>query len=86
MQIADLINGGFEIFGGIAMAGNVLKLYRDKKTRGVNWSTQIFFTSWGLWNLVYYPSLGQWVSLAGAASLVISNAFYVTLMWIYRKN
>jgi hypothetical protein len=75
-----------EIFGGIAMAGNVLKVYRDKKTRGVNWNTQIFFTSWGIWNLAYYPSLGQWASFAGAVSLVISNAFYVTLMWRYRKN
>jgi len=86
MQIADLINGGFEIFGGAAMALNVLKLYKDKKTRGVNWSTQVFFTSWGFWNLYYYPSLGQWVSFLGGLSLVIANAFYIALMWRYRKN
>ncbi len=86
MQIADLINGSFEIFGGIAMAGNVLRLHKDKQTRGVNGLVQAFFTSWGLWNLYYYPQLGQWVSFAGGLTLVIANAFYIALMWRYRKN
>jgi hypothetical protein len=86
MQIADLINGGFEIFGGFAMARNVRALYRAKRFEGVDMQASAFFTSWGLWNLWYYPNLGQWVSFVGGLTLVIANAFYIALMWRYRNN
>ncbi len=86
MQIADLINGGFELFGGYAMARNVLALYRSKYFSGVDMGASVFFTSWGIWNLYYYPSLGQWGSFAGGAVLVVANAIYIALMWRYRNN
>ena len=86
MRIPDLINGSFEAFGGIAMLGNVFKLLKDKQARGVHYGATAFFTTWGIWNLYYYPSLHQIFSFAGGLLLVITNGIYVTLLIKYRKN
>jgi hypothetical protein len=76
----DLINGLFELAGAIALGANVLKLLRDRQVRGVHWASTVFFTSWGFWNLIYYPTLGQWFSLAGGACIVIVNMIWLLLV------
>lgn len=86
MQFPDLINGLFEFFGSIAMWYNVLAIYRDKKFSGVRMGPYIFFTSWGIWNLYYYPHLNQWISFAAGCSIGWANVAYVCLMIKYRKN
>lgn len=75
----DHINGLFEAGGAIMLARNCLQLYRDKMVRGVHWAATAFFASWGLWNLYYYPSLGQWWSFTGGCALVSFNVF-----WLYQ--
>lgn len=86
MTTPDIINGVFEVVGGFAMFGNVRRLYKDKQTRGVYGPVQAFFTSWGFWNLYYYPNLNQWMSFLGGSVLVVANFSYIVLMWRYRKN
>ena len=64
MNWADAINAAFE--GGMVfvLGRSVLQLYRDKRVAGLHWSLVAFTTTWGAWNLYYYPSLGQWWSFA----------------------
>lgn len=38
-----------------------------------------FFSAWGIWNLVYYPTLGQWASFIGGVLLVAGNVAWVVL-------
>lgn len=83
MDWFDLINGGFEIVAGFAQMLHIKSLYQHKLVRGVHWFPIAFFTSWGLWNLVYYPSLGQWISFWGGVLLVSVNAWRLGLMWYY---
>jgi len=64
-MIPDLINGLFEFAGAFALALNVRQLWRDKEVKGVHPIPTAFFAAWGLWNLFYYPHLGQYWSLAG---------------------
>lgn len=65
---------------------NVVALYRAKQVRGVNvWAT-VFFTAWGVWNLYYYPSLGQWWSFAGGVAIVVVNAVWVAMAWTYSRR
>lgn len=79
----DLINGLFELFGGLLLAINVVRLRKDKSIKGVSWLPVAFFTAWGLWNLHYYPSLNQWFSFAGGLLVVFMNGFWLALLVHY---
>ena len=79
----DFLNGLFEFCGAIALTMNVVKLLKDKMVRGVHWASTIFFTSWSLWNLIYYPSLHQWFSFAGGCAIVLANLTWLALILRY---
>lgn len=79
MQWADLVNGSFELLGAILTWRNAAQLHRDREIRGVYWPTSAFFSAWGLWNLAYYPLLGQWFSFAGGVLLVSGNLAWVAM-------
>jgi hypothetical protein len=82
----DTINGLFEFAGGFMLLRNALQLYRDKQVKGVHWMPTLFFTSWGVWNLYYYPSLDQWFSFAGGVFLVLTNALWLGQIFYYGKR
>lgn len=86
MNTPDLINGAFELAGGILCFANVKRLYRDKVVQGIYWPVQAFFFTWGVWNLFYYPSLHQWFSFLGGLLLVIGNGSWVLLAIRYRNH
>lgn len=74
----NLVNGAFELAGACALAMNVRQLLRDQELKGVHWGPTVFFTAWGLWNLLYYPHLGQWASFCGGLAIVAVN-----LVWLW---
>lgn len=80
----DIINGLFELSGGILCWLNVHRLVKDKQVKGVNWGVQAFFALWGWWNLYYYPSLNQWVSFIGGIVLVLGNTAWTILAIKYK--
>lgn len=86
MQIPDLINGLFEAVGGITGFLNCWQLYKDKEVKGVVWQLTVFFSAWGLWNLYYYPLLGQWLSFWGGCLIVLSNTVWVCQVIWYLKH
>ena len=73
----DLFNGIFELLGAPFIFLSIIKLYKEKKVHGVSSMHVLFFTSWGFWNLFYYPHLDQWASFFGGVALVIVN-----LVWL----
>jgi len=83
-MINDLINGSFELSAGIFCLINVFKLIKDKEIRGISWIPTMFFTAWGVWNLYYYPSLGQMFSFYGGMSVVTVNAIWLILVYYYK--
>ena len=85
-MVPDLINGLFEISGGFFILMNVRQMWRDKMVRGVHWGPTLFFTSWGLWNLYYYPHLDQWISFAGGMFIVAVNAVWLAMMIYYWRR
>lgn len=86
MTLWDLANGCFEATGGIMILMNCRALYRDKCFRGVSLLPTLFFTSWGIFNLGYYPHLGQWLSFTGGLTIAIANLIWLSLALRYRKN
>jgi hypothetical protein len=84
-QWPDVVNGAFEFGGGALNFLNVYRIWKDKQVRGVSIIPSILFTSWGFWNLYYYPHLDQWWSFTGGAVIVLANFLWVALAWRYRN-
>jgi hypothetical protein len=79
--VSDIINGLFELVGAFMTWRNYVQLRRDGEVRGVYWPVTAFFAAWGLWNLYYYPSLGQWFSFAAGVLLVGWNIAWAIKAW-----
>lgn len=79
----DLVNGLFEFAGAIFILNNIRLLFKQREVKGVSVLSTLYFTSWGLWNLYYYPSLNQPWSFWGAVALAGTNAAWVGMMVYY---
>jgi hypothetical protein len=87
MQIADLINGlFFEMCAGWFVFNHARAVLRDKEVAGLSVVSVIFFASWGIWNLYYYPSLGQMWSFWGGIAVVSANVYWVYLLLKYARK
>ena len=82
----DLVNGSFEALGSLFILISILKLYKDKEVAGVSWIHVAFFSLWGVWNLFYYPHLGQVLSFIGGCLIVISNSVYTGMLVYYGRK
>jgi hypothetical protein len=83
-SINDIINGvGFEFVGGLFLWTNVRRLYKDKKVSGVNIGPTAFYFLWGTWNLYYYESLHQYVSMLGGTVIAAGNFAWVLMALYY---
>jgi fatty acid desaturase len=81
----DHINAAFEGLGAVFTWRNALQLHRDRQVRGVYWPITAFFAAWGVWNLYFYPAIGQWWSFGAGAFLVIGNLAWVALAVKWRR-
>lgn len=86
MAWPDIVNGVFESAGGFFIALSIRKLHHDKLVRGVSWPHVAFFSSWGYWNLYFYPNLDQWFSFGGGAFLVASNTAWLLQIAYYLRR
>lgn len=86
MNISDLFNGLFEATGAAMVGMNVRQIVKDKQLKGVHWGPTVFFTSWGLFNLYFYPANKLWFSFAGGVGIVAINATWLYLVWKYRHD
>jgi len=81
----DLINSAFEALASIAILNHCLTVLRHKEAKGVSALSTAFFTIWGLWNVIYYPALGQMFSFYAGCAVCLVNSWYVYLIWKFRK-
>lgn len=86
MSIHDFINGSYEALAGIFVFNHCRVVLKDKSVRGVSILSTMFFATWGIWNLYYYPHLNQWASFFGGLSVVTANFTWITLMLKYRSK
>ncbi len=83
MAWQDILNGSFELFGGIFILLSVIKLHREKKVRGVSFIHVGYFALWGYWNIYYYPYLNQWLSFLGGLAVTGINTFWLGQLIYY---
>lgn len=81
----DGINGLFELFGCAAVGLSIRRLYADRQVHGVSILMIAFFTTWGFWNLFFYPSVHATLSTIGAAATCAANSWYLVLLWKFRR-
>ncbi len=82
----DYINAIFMFTGAFFTWKNTSILYRDKEIKGIYLPTTVFFSMWGLWNLIYFPILHQWFSFIGGIFLVSGNITWIILALKYQKK
>jgi uncharacterized membrane protein YfcA len=85
MQIPDLINGLYESLGAFFILNHIRALWKSKQAHGISLLSVVFFTTWGFWNLFYYPHLNQWWSFAGGVAIVLMNLGWIGLIWWLRR-
>lgn len=86
MAWPDWINGAFELLAGVAVLHHCWILHRTKRFEGMSVPSTVFFWLWGVWNLFFYPHLGQWISFVGGVSIMAANLLWAVLMFKYRNN
>ncbi len=85
MVIPDVVNGLFEIGMGVFGFLSVLAIRKHKTIKGVHWGPTAIAGLWGLWNLYYYPYLGQWFSLIASLGIVLINSTWLGHAWHYHR-
>lgn len=82
----DLVNGAFELGGGLFVLNHCRVLFADKKVAGVSVLTTLIFTCWGIWNIYYYQQLSQFLSVLAAGVMLVANIVYVSMLMYYTRN
>jgi uncharacterized membrane protein YfcA len=83
MSWQDFVNGSYETLGGLFVLLSILKLYKEKKVRGIHVLNVLFFATWGYWNLYYYRHLNQWISLIGGIGVTFTNTIWFSQIIYY---
>lgn len=81
----DLVNGLFELLAALFVLNHCRVLMRDRAVAGVSVVSVAFFTTLGLWNLLYYPSLGQSFSFICGLFVAAANALYIGMLVYFRR-
>lgn len=81
----DLLNALFEVAGAAFLLTDCRALYRDKQLRGLYWPGRVFWASWGLWNVIYYTAIGQWLSFYAGLLVLAANTLWCALAWRYSR-
>lgn len=79
----DLVNASFEVAAVAFTVLNIRRALSDRSVRGVDPRAACFFTLWGVWNLFYYPHLGQALSFVAGVALVSVNSVYLGLLVLF---
>ena len=79
----DIVNAFFEGAGSVFTWLSVWRVYTDKGYAGIYLPAIVFFFSWGLWNLYFYPSVDAMWSFYGGISICVANLAWVGSMLYY---
>lgn len=73
----DEINALFQLGCAYYAWSNALALYRSGSISGINPHSTVFFTIFGVWNMVFFSSIGAPLSFWAGVMTVLGNAAWV---------
>jgi len=86
MAPPDLINGTLEFVCSIMLWLDVRAVWRARGAAGVSIGARVFFWFWSVWNLWWYPHLGQYISAAGAVAVMLPQTLWLFLLVSFHKR
>jgi membrane protein YdbS with pleckstrin-like domain len=81
----DFINAAFEALASVFVLNHARMLWKSRQGFSVSILSTIFFAIWGMWNVWYYPHLGQWFSFWAGIAVMISNFIWIFVIWHVRR-
>lgn len=79
----DKVNSLFVFVGALLIWRNLYRLYIDQEIKGVSLIVSAFFSIWSVWNLYYYHSLNQPISLMANILLSLGNTSWLCFaLWL----
>jgi hypothetical protein len=82
----DQINALLIFIGSLMVFKSCYIVYRDKVVRGVSLLANLYFTSWGMWNIYYFPHLHQFWSFSAEMCICTANILWLFLMLYYKQK
>lgn len=82
----DQVNALFQLGAMISVLNHCRLMWRSKEANGVSILSTLFFASYGIWNLWFYPGLEQWFSFAAAIGATAANLFWIFTIWYIRRT
>lgn len=82
----DQVNGAFEALASVMILNHTRALWKSRQAHGVSFLSSLFFTSWGFWNIWYYPHLEQLFSFYAGIAVVSANVFWNYSIWRIRQQ
>ena len=84
-MIIDLINSLFQLSAGILTWLNIIKIRKDKDTKGMSLVPLFIYCSMGYWNIYFYHHINKPISLIAGLSITAANTIWVLHILYYRK-
>lgn len=81
----DFTNSLFQFVSSLLVWLSAWSVKKDRGYAGVHLYQLIFLVTWGLWDTVYYSSLGHWYSFFASISSVSSTLCWLILAAKYGK-
>ena len=82
----DMINGSFEFVGGLSIFNHCRVVLEHKEVKGVSVLSTIFFLSWSVWNVFFFPHMELWFSFYGGLFMLAANVLWVGLLIKYYRK
>jgi hypothetical protein len=83
---SDFINALWELAGASVLIHSIYTVLKDKDVKGIGWQQVAFFTTWGLWNVYFYPDNGLYCSFYAGMLLALCNLIYFILLVYYKRK
>jgi hypothetical protein len=82
----DAVNACFEGVGAFFILLDLRRICIDRSVRGIYWPGRLFFAAWGLWNLMYYPAIGQPLSFIAGSILTTFTFSWIIVVIRFLKD
>lgn len=83
---ADFVNAAFEMLASVFILNHARALWKSKQAHGISLLSTAFFASWGVWNIFYYPHIGQDLSFYAGIAVLAANCVWIALIWKLRRE
>jgi uncharacterized membrane protein YfcA len=84
--MGDKINGIFELAAAFFVYLHIRKLKEDRAVKGLSIISVVFFSSWSVFNLAFYPINSLLWSFWAGIPVFLANIYYVYLLIKYNKK